>query len=146
MIAPDPPELAAVDARRAESPNGPDHFFLTEAGRGVRVHLGGVRLAESTRAVALKEVGRVVYDPVFYVPREDVAMGRLVAAPNLSTHCPVKGDASYFALLGDEAEWIAWTYEAPLAYAEAIRGLVAFDAARVTLEVLPTPACYPVPC
>ena len=145
MIALDHPELAAVNARREVSPNGPGHFFLTESGRGVRVRLGSLFLAETDRAVALKEVGRTVYDPVFYIPREDVAMGRLVAVPGLRTHCPVKGEASYLALLGDVGRWIAWSYETPLLYAAAITGLLAFDTSRVTLEIAPAALTCPVP-
>ncbi|MEO0556789.1 MAG: DUF427 domain-containing protein [Bacteroidota bacterium] len=145
MIAVDHPELAAVNARRATSPNGPGHFFLTEKGRGVRIRLDHMLLAETDRAVVLKEVGRTVYDPVFYVPREDVAMGQLVPVPSLTTHCPVKGAASYFALAGEDAPWIAWSYETPVPYAEAISGLLAFDTSRVTLEIAPTALTCPLP-
>lgn len=145
MITLDHPELAAVNARRAASPNGPGHFFLTEKGRGVRIRLGNVLLAETDRAVGLKEVGRTVYDPVFYVPRADVAMGQLIPVPGLTTHCPVKGDASYFALTGDDADWIAWSYETPLPYAEVIYSLLAFDTSRVTLEITPTALTCPLP-
>ena len=48
------------------------------------------------------------------------------------THCPYKGDATYFHVAGvDDA---AWSYEKPLPEADAIRGLVCFEDGRVTVE------------
>jgi uncharacterized protein (DUF427 family) len=101
---------------------------------GLRVSLRGEVLAETTRGLNLREAN---YPAVVYVPREDVQMDRLEAS-DLSTHCPFKGDASYFRFGGDNAseasEEIAWSYETPFDQMAAIRDHLAFYADRVTLE------------
>lgn len=99
-----------------------------EPGR-VRVMLGGVAIAESARALVLRE-GRL--PPVHYVPREDVDAGA-VSRTARGTHCPFKGDASYFTLSGGGAtvDNGAWSYEQPFPAAEAIRGHLAFYANKV---------------
>jgi len=64
-------------------------------------------------------------------------MERLTAS-DLSTHCPFKGDASYFRCEGSEqhaaTEEVAWSYETPFDQMEAIRGYLAFYGDRVTVE------------
>jgi len=102
----------------------------------LRVSLRGQVLAETTRGLDLREAD---YPAVVYVPREDVQMDRLESS-DLSTHCPFKGDASYFRFGGDTAskasEEIAWSYETPFDQMAAIRGHLAFYADRVTVERL----------
>ncbi|WP_342585765.1 DUF427 domain-containing protein [Xaviernesmea rhizosphaerae] len=47
---------------------------------------------------------------MFYVPREDTDMTAL----HRSTHCPYKGDASYFDLSsGPNGQSGGWSYETP---------------------------------
>lgn len=119
-------------------PREPSHFMrLKPARRHVRVRHGGRTLCETTEAVWLLEVGKDLYDPVLYVPRRDVAAALLPI--DKTTHCPLKGDASYFDLAdGDGAPTaIAWSYEAPFAYAADLAGLIAFDPAKVTIEIAP---------
>jgi uncharacterized protein (DUF427 family) len=101
----------------------------------VRVIVGGVAIAESTRALVLRE-GRL--PPVHYVPREDVDAAAMSRTDHRS-HCPFKGDASYFTLSGGgvTVENAAWSYEQPFPAADAIRGHLAFypnkvDAIEVT--------------
>jgi uncharacterized protein (DUF427 family) len=99
----------------------------------LRVSLHGKVLAETTRGLKLREGN---YPAVVYVPREDVNMDRL-AASDLSTHCPFKGDASYFRFGEDSAgEEVAWSYETPFDQMATIRGHLAFYADRVTVERL----------
>jgi len=76
------------------------------AGR-IRVDVGGVQLAESERAVALEETGLPTR---YYLPREDVRMDLLTPSETTS-HCPFKGDATYFHAPG--ARDAFWVYEAP---------------------------------
>lgn len=96
----------------------------------VRIRRDGTILAESTAALRIMETGREPYDPVVYIPRADVA-DVLQPVPGKSTHCPLKGDASYFALDGQE---IAWTYDRPLEGSALIKDYVAFYPDKVTLE------------
>ncbi len=98
----------------------------------LRIVHGGRVLAETTRGLLLREED---HPPVVYVPREDVRMDRLTRSDH-STHCPFKGDASYFDVRHDpNATQIAWSYETPFDQMNAIRGHLAFYADRVTIEV-----------
>ena len=85
----------------------------------VRVEHDGEVLAESDRALELHEGGLPVR---YYLPREDVRMDLLVSSPTRS-HCPFKGDASYWSAPG--ARDAFWSYESPIAGREDITGLVA---------------------
>ncbi|MEO1695353.1 MAG: DUF427 domain-containing protein, partial [Pseudomonadota bacterium] len=69
-----------------------------------------------------------------YVPAEDI-VGALVPVPERTTHCPLKGDASYFTLDGlPEAAPIAWTYSNVLDRASVLAEHIAFYADAVTTE------------
>lgn len=103
---------------------------IKPVGRLLRVRRGETVLAESRRAVRLMETGRDLYDPVIYVPEADL-VAALTPVEGKSTHCPLKGDASYLAFDGTE---IAWTYDRPLEGSRMLRGLVAFDAEKVVIE------------
>jgi len=52
------------------------------------------------------------------------------------THCPFKGDASYFTLRaeGREAQNAVWTYETPLPGVAGIAGHLAFYTDQVEIE------------
>ena len=97
------------------------HITIGPAGVRVRVTTGGEVLADSRDALALKEGD---YPVVYYVPRKDVRMDRLVRTGH-RTYCPFKGHASYYALKG-AAENAVWTYEDPYDDMLAIRELLAF--------------------
>src|SRR5262245_13351614 len=78
---------------------GPDHpITITSHGKHVRVAFAGRVVADTTRALTLKEAG---YKPVLYIPRADADMSLLTRTSH-STHCPYKGDASYFSIVADE--------------------------------------------
>ena len=109
---------------------GPDHpITLAPAGKRVRVTFGGKTIADSTRALVLNERG---YKPVFYIPREDADMAALARTAHAS-HCPYKGDASYFTISADghESENAVWSYERPFPAVAAIKDHLAFYANRV---------------
>ncbi len=95
----------------------------------VRVIHGGITMADTQHGLTLSETG---LPDVFYFPRDDVNMARLERSPHTS-HCPHKGEASYFHLRTEEGlvENAAWSYEAPLDGAQQIRGYLAFYASRV---------------
>lgn len=90
----------------------------------VRVVLNGVCIAESTRALVLREGS---LPPVVYIPRADVDPASLTRSAHRS-HCPFKGDASYFTVSAGETrvENAAWSYEQPFPAVAAIRDHLAF--------------------
>jgi len=99
------------------------------AGR-VRVELGGLVLADSDRVVELDETGAPTR---FYLPRDDVRMDLLTPSETTS-HCPFKGDASYFTAPG--ATDAFWVYEAPSEpEAQPIAGMLAPWPGRVDVIV-----------
>jgi uncharacterized protein (DUF427 family) len=85
------------------------HRITTHPFEGtVRVHgKDGEVLAESSLAVALEETGLPTR---YYLPREDVRTDLLTASETTS-HCPFKGDATYFSAPG--AADAFWVYEEP---------------------------------
>ena len=95
----------------------------------VRVEFNGVFVADSTRAIVLHETRS---PPTYYFPREDVRMEYLERT-TLETHCPFKGNASYWSLkVGDKvAENAVWSYEEPYRDGEPIRGCLAFYRDRI---------------
>ncbi len=105
----------------------------------VKVLFNGIVIADTTRALTLRE-GPV--PPAQYIPREDVTMAFLLPTTH-STHCPFKGDASYFTVSvdGETAENAVWTYEAPLLAVADIKDYVAFYQEKMdTIEELPSSA------
>lgn len=121
--------LATQTIHREDEPR---HFMrLKPVPRRIRILKDSQVLADTEAALRLTEVGRDIYDPVFYIPEADIQVD-LVPIIGKSTHCPLKGDASYFAYTGDEP--IAWTYDRPLAATEALKGLIAFYPDQVVVE------------
>jgi uncharacterized protein (DUF427 family) len=109
---------------------GPDHPITIEPSPNrVRVSFNGRTVADTTQAVTLREAS---YKPVLYVPREDADMA-LFERTERTTHCPYKGDASYYSLrVGDRvAENAVWSYEQPYPAMGAIAGRLAFYPDRV---------------
>lgn len=109
---------------------GPSHpITIAPNPKRVRVTLGGTVVAETARALTLREAG---YGPVQYVPRGDVRMA-LLTRTSRSTHCPYKGDAGYYSIEagGRRAENAVWSYEAPFPAVAEIAGHLAFYPDRV---------------
>ena len=115
----------------------PEHRIVTKpAGSRVQVKLNGEVIADSRDAVALDETpeGHVVAPVVYYLPRKDVKMDRLVRSDH-GTHCPFKGDASYYSFK-DGAQNAVWSYEQPYDEMLAIKDLVAFYPDKVEIKAL----------
>jgi len=95
----------------------------------VIVRLDGAIIADSTRALVMRAPGTPDQQ---YIPREDVDMAQLSRTTH-ATHCPYKGDASYFTLAvdGRVSENAAWSYEAPYPVMAEIRECLAFYPSRV---------------
>lgn len=85
----------------------------------VRATWNGTLLAESDRTILVE--GNQ------YFPAEDVVADRLQASDTHS-HCPWKGDASYYTVVADGATNVdaAWYYPAPFDAAKQIKDYVAF--------------------
>jgi uncharacterized protein (DUF427 family) len=109
---------------------GPDHpITITPHTGRVRVIFNGSTVADTTRALLLNET---THKPVFYIPREDAEMAAFERTAH-STHCPYKGDASYYSLrVGDRlSENAVWSYEQPFPAMAEIAGCLAFYPDRV---------------
>jgi uncharacterized protein (DUF427 family) len=112
---------------------GPDHpITITANPKRVRISAQGVVIADTTRALTLKEA---TYPAVQYVPRNDADMAALVRTER-TTHCPYKGDASYYSVKADgkTLENAVWTYETPFPAMAEIAGHLAFYPDKVRIE------------
>jgi len=117
---------------------GPDHpITLTRNGNRIRVSYAGKTVADTMRALTLKEAS---YPPVQYIPRADVKMELLKKTAHTS-HCPYKGDACYFSIEsgGKTAQNAVWSYEEPFPAMAEIGGYLAFYPDRVD-KIEETPA------
>jgi uncharacterized protein (DUF427 family) len=101
------------------------HRVWTEPNeRRVRVFIAGQAIADSSGTIYLFETGHL---PVYYFPRADVRFD-LFEPSGRRTHCPYKGDASYYSVVvGDRrVENAVWGYPDPLASIPQIADYVAF--------------------
>jgi uncharacterized protein (DUF427 family) len=94
------------------------------AGVRVQVTFNGDVIADTRDAIRMDEGS---YPAVYYIPRKDVRMDRLVRTAH-TTHCPYKGHASYYTLSsgGRVAENAVWSYEQPYDEMLAIKEHLAF--------------------
>ncbi|WP_299816094.1 DUF427 domain-containing protein [uncultured Roseibium sp.] len=111
------------------NPDNPAHLMvIKDISRRIRIYAGETLVADSTNAVRVIEAGKSIYDPVVYVPEADLTaeLGKV----EKSTHCPIKGDASYVSLGGNE---IGWVYRTPIEMAKRLTAHYAFwpDKVRV---------------
>jgi uncharacterized protein (DUF427 family) len=107
-----------------KEPNADHPIAIAPNPHRIRVLLGGVIVAETTRALTVKEAS---LPAVQYIPRDDVAMD-LLEKSSRTTHCPYKGDASYWDITagGLRARDAVWSYENPSPAARDIAGRLAF--------------------
>jgi uncharacterized protein (DUF427 family) len=99
-------------------------LYFEDSPRRIRGKLAGETVVESRRAKLLHETGHL---PVYYFPEADVSSD-LLEPTDHSTHCPLKGDASYWTIRVGErtSENSAWAYRDPIAAARFLAGFVAF--------------------
>lgn len=112
---------------------GPDHpITITGTPGVVRVMLGDQLIAQTSRALTLQEAS---YPAVQYIPLADVDQD-LLAPSTHHTHCPYKGEAGYFSIVGAAAELInaVWIYREPHPAVAAIKDHVAFYPDRVQIR------------
>jgi uncharacterized protein (DUF427 family) len=104
---------------------GPDHpITIAFNPKRVQVLFGGHLIADTAAALILQEAD---YPAMPYIPRADAEMS-VLARTDHHTHCPYKGEASYFSISRDgrTAENAVWSYEEPYPAMEQIRGMLAF--------------------
>ncbi|MBT4740387.1 MAG: DUF427 domain-containing protein [Rhodospirillaceae bacterium] len=103
----------------------PAHTITLHPHDGIaRIVWNGTIVADSRAAIALHERN---HEPVLYFPTDDV-QAELLARTDHATHCPYKGDASYWSLEdnGGTAENAVWAYESPIKAMAGIKGYMAF--------------------
>ena len=102
----------------------PHTLYFEDSPRRVRVVFNGETVADSKRVKLMHETGLL---PIYYLPEEDVWTD-LLEETDHTTHCPFKGDASYWSVrVGDRvAENAVWSYPEPLEGAPPIAGYLAF--------------------
>jgi len=98
---------------------------LEPSTKRITVELGGVMIADTTRAMRVLETS---HPPVYYIPLADVVAGVLTPSRAGESWCEWKGSAAYYdvAAGGRQAPRGAWTYRTPSASYAAIRDAVAF--------------------
>ncbi len=126
--------MTGRDATAARRPSGyaknPGYrIAFVPCPRRVRGLAGGETVVDTANAMLMLEED---YAPVYYFPREDVRMD-LLAPTGHATHCPYKGDASYWSLEagGETRENAVWSYEDPYGEVADIGGYLAFYWDRV---------------
>lgn len=101
----------------------PAHLlYLHDVDRRVRGVFAGQTVVDTRRAVLLHESALL---PQWYVPRADVRFDLLTPTAT-STHCPFKGDASYWALTVGErtVDAAVWGSAEPVDAVPELAGLV----------------------
>lgn len=110
-----------------------DHITIRKAEGTWSVRAGGAVLGESAGALELVEGD---YPAVIYFPRGDIAMAFLDRTDK-ATHCPHKGDASYFSVVTKSTTLtdVAWSYEDPKEDVARVKDHLAFYSnGEVTVE------------
>lgn len=99
----------------------------------VRVLVDGEVVADTHHPTVLSETG---LPNRYYIPQDDLADDLLVPSTS-RTHCPYKGDASYYSVEVAERRVAdaGWYYVEPLEDAAKVRDLVAFYPDKVVVEV-----------
>ena len=115
----------------------PGHRVSTNPSQArVQVSFEGELIADTREALELHEStgqGKKTVAPVvYYIPRKDVKMDRLERSSH-TTHCPFKGDASYYSLV-EGPENALWSYESPYDEMLAIKERLAFYPDRFDIK------------
>lgn len=116
-----------------KTPDETHPIRLTPASGVVRVLFEGHEIADSDDVLVLQEAS---FPPVYYFPRDDVRMAFL-RRTDKTTHCPYKGQASYFTIYRDRQviEDAVWSYETPYPALDAIAGRLAFYPEHVEFQL-----------
>lgn len=119
--------------------NSVHYHQLEKPFRMIKILFEGQLIVKTYEAIILKEVGKKIYDPTFYIPKKELDMS-LFVQNNHTYECPIKGLASYWDFIVNKnamAKNIAWSYESPIEYSRPIEGCLAFDTKQVVIELSP---------
>jgi uncharacterized protein (DUF427 family) len=107
-----------------ELPTRKGVIYFEDSPRRIRATFGGETVVDSRHAKLLHEHGHL---PIYYFPEGEVRMD-LLEPTDHSTHCPFKGDASYWSVRVGErlAENAVWSYPEPIEGAPPLAGNLAF--------------------
>lgn len=116
--------IASTEVGEREAVHRGYRFDVEPSPKHVRIEFNGVIVADSTQALVMRETRLA---PVYYIPTEDVRMD-LLHRTDLHTHCPFKGNASYWNVrVGNRmAANAVWSYEEPFEEATSVKGYMAF--------------------
>ena len=119
-----PSALHAVHAAGGWTSEIDYRISLEPTRRQVRGTLAGVTVVDSVNAMLMLEQGLV---PVYYFPRDDVKM-ELLTPTDQHSHCPHKGDATYWSVscAGRSVDNGVWAYPTPQEHLAPLSDLVAF--------------------
>lgn len=111
----------------------PGHTITVQPFDGVvTVSFSGAVIASSKNAKMVEEAG---HPAVFYIPFEDIYFDFLRRSET-ATHCPFKGDASYWNVTasGESRGDVMWAYEHPYEEMREIANHGSFYPDKVRLE------------
>ena len=121
--------LSSAEHHHTSDPAEP-RIRIVPCTRTASAAFNGETVAKSDAALVLHERG---YEPRIYFPMHDVRMD-LLTSTDRSTHCPFKGDASYWTITadGEQAQDAAWAYRQPIDDVTAIKDHLCFaDAVQI---------------
>jgi uncharacterized protein (DUF427 family) len=97
---------------------------IKPVGKRISIEVNGETVVDSAAVLMMQEEN---HKPVYYFPQSDVAMTHFARTEH-GTHCPFKGDASYWTLtVGERAlDDVMWSYENPCDEVARIKDYVAF--------------------
>jgi len=124
-LGPGPLAFANREHLNLDLSDAPKHLlYLHDVEQRIRGMLAGESVVDTTAGKLLHESGML---PQWYLPLADIRADFLVES-DTRTHCPFKGDASYYSLqVGDRlVEDAIWTYRTPLPAAAWLDGLGGF--------------------
>lgn len=104
---------------------------VVRTSRHVVVRTDDVVLGNSVKALVVSETG---LPNRYYLPIGDVNRQQLTSSTT-RTHCPYKGDATYWSMRDGSVADVGWSYEEPTPATAALRGYVAFVAGPAGISV-----------
>lgn len=102
----------------------------------VTVTFSDAIIASTDDALLLREAD---YPPVYYIPFKDIYF-EFLRSSETKTHCPFKGDASYWTVtaVGESLRDVMWAYEQPYDEMAQIKDHGAFYPNKVRIEANPS--------